>query len=322
MDVESSRYLPPEIVALIARDLFNQRPRNDREVEWTLRQRQKYIHSFCGVSRNWYLTGIKHLYGWPYFRDSESICKFTRTLMSSVAAGDWRRIDLGSMVIMLDVGSVILEGRTVIWRLLQRVRHSLIGFLSPAMCFGYVSASAMICSLTDRVYRRSCLNELSTCRNLRIADFNRSETPSIKFSLLQETIFKLPSLQKLALPIGMSITKTDIASGGWPRNLTFLEIGSAVDALRHKIELPSTVTELALGLRFGAKPRDVVSLCQLYPHLKNFRQKTPLPTPPTLPYGFPRAYCDRPTESHIPQATVEFLGLDMQVCIITWMSHF
>lgn len=123
--------------------------------------------------------------------------------------------------------------------------------------------------MTDKLYRRTCLDQLSQCQNLRIADFSRTETKFITFLQFQETIFTLPRLEKLALPRYMKITQAEVAAKGWPPTLTFLQLGqSQLSGLSPAVVLPSTLTEWSFDLYRGFRPGRIVDFCQQYPHLK------------------------------------------------------
>lgn len=140
--VKSAPYLPPEILDCIAGHLFNQGPQKNGSREMALRLRQKDFYNFCRVSRDWYLAGIGYLYAWPYFPDSKSVTRFTSTLwLPGTGIRGWATIKLASLVTTIDLGN-ISPGYpvTVVWRLLDRVKNSLVNFVAPSLGVGYVEA--------------------------------------------------------------------------------------------------------------------------------------------------------------------------------------
>ena len=123
-------YLPTEVLIHIAKFIFDDW-RNNAEPSF-----QVTLQRFCSVSRQWYSAGIEFLYYRPQLDKGNSFLLFTNTVCPSIRSRERRKVDLGSLVHVLNLGSLVHHSsNSLTARLLGRVKKNLRTFVAPRISF-------------------------------------------------------------------------------------------------------------------------------------------------------------------------------------------
>lgn len=224
---KEARYLPTEIVLLIAQKLDSKAKREPYEENF--RPRQHAFYNFCLVSRQWYSVGVGFLYECPLFLAGNAFEKFADTICSS---RDSRKgnVDFGSLVKTFTMaGLVHHSSNSLTARLLSRMKKNLIIFIAPRVSFAL-----------------NCLPALSKCQNLVVLNLSLVSSHSIPFSQLKRAICNLKKLEYLILPYSMSLTRADyVGVGQWPPGLWKMTIGGTLDPeVMRTFEWPPSIRDL------------------------------------------------------------------------------
>lgn len=230
MSTKQKPQLPTEVMLIIAELTWSIiEPDEDGDA---LLPRQRRMHNFCLVSRQWYSAGISYLYACPELRTWSTLVKFTHTL-SPPACTDTRecKIDLGSMVYILKLGHLINQNcNDLVARLLNSTNLNLISFVAPQSSLGIESLMA-----------------LSTCERLEHLDLSPAVGTSIEFRHLKEAMSRLHGLISLSLPTGIKVSYTDSSSEDWPISLRSIKFSGMLDAeTMSKFQWPSHPFKLTL----------------------------------------------------------------------------
>ncbi|CDM33996.1 hypothetical protein CBS147339_5682 [Penicillium roqueforti] len=217
-------YLPTEVLIHIAKFIFDGWKNNADPPSY-----QVTLQRFCSVSRQWYSAGIEFLYYRPQLDEGNSFLLFTNTVCPSIRSRGRRKVDLGSLVHVLNLGSLVHHSsNSLTARLLGRVKKNLRTFVAPRISFSINS-----------------LAPLAKCKELCYLSLHLVAEP-IALPAIKKAISNIDKLQSLELSSTTLITD-DSSTEDWPPNLRYLQVGGQfVTDRMYSFKWPPNLVSLTL----------------------------------------------------------------------------
>ncbi|PNS19675.1 F-box protein [Sphaceloma murrayae] len=246
--VREYQHLPDEILLQIIHHLH---PETSKFSDYSLPEKQRDLHAFSLVNRQWNNIATPVLYYRPYLEGARYDL-FTRTLCPSINL-NVRKSNVAPYVRDLNLSLLVHQGsKSVTARLLGRTKGTLTSFTAPQASFSL-----------------NCFPALSKCQNLESLDLSLVSEASLLKTLF-DTISNLSSLQELDLPrsagFGSAIDPSQIS---WPRNLKRLGLsgGLASSFWTGQFHFPDSLVNLSIT----HCPK--LSEADLYPFLETLSQE-------------------------------------------------
>ena len=189
------------------------------------------------IYRQWYDVSIERLYQSPYLYGS-SYVPFIRTVCPSILA-HIKKSELAGLVKVLNLSHIVHQGnKSTTARLLGRTKASLEVFIAPQASFAI-----------------NCWASLSKCTKLKVLDLSLV-SECISYQSLNQTVRKLPELERLYLPRCSSTYENDMALSmnvRWPPHLIHLQLSGSVkgkflvDILNQPENFPPSMTSMNIS---------------------------------------------------------------------------